>query len=154
MATVSPFVLTILTFGAGVTAVAGAYSIITDLFLRDRRRVGGRGSDEFRKRQRERGRKSQLYKDPGQLAAQASAGDAAPGIRQRFVAMVEQSGLDVTPERLLTISATAGLSLGALGGLARQGAIVAAVMGLVGAVVPPLYVQKKRKERAEKLLSQ
>ena len=54
-----------------VTAVAGVYSIVSDLFLRDRSRVSQRVDDEFRKRQRERAQKSLLFKDLGQLAAEA-----------------------------------------------------------------------------------
>ncbi len=151
----SPLLLTILSFGAGVTAVAGVYSVVSDVFLRDRKRVGERVNDEFRQRQRERARQSSLYKDLGQLAADAAADDeAAPGIRQRFEAMIEQSGLDVTPQKVLAISAVAGLALGALGGLIRQSPIVAAVLGLVGAAIPLLYVHVKRKARIEKLLSQ
>jgi tight adherence protein B len=151
----SPLLLTILTFGAGVSAVAGTYSMASDLFLRDRKRVGERLDDEFRRRQRERARKSSLYKNLGRIAADAADDDeAGPGIRQRFEAMIEQSGLDLTPRKLLSISAGAGLALGALGGLVRQSLIVAAVLGALGAVLPPLYVQFKRRARIEKLLSQ
>jgi tight adherence protein B len=150
---VSPALLTILTFGAGVTAVAGLYSIVSDLFLRDRKRVGERVDDEFRNRQRERAKKSLLFKDLGQLSAEADADDA-PGIRGKFEAMIEQSGLDVTARKLLAISATAALTLGGLGGLVRQSLVVAAALALVGAAVPLLYVQHKRKARIEKLLSQ
>ena len=46
----SPTILTILSFGAGVTAVAGVYSVASDLFLRDRRRIADRITDEFRSR--------------------------------------------------------------------------------------------------------
>jgi tight adherence protein B len=149
----SPALLTILTFGAGVTAVAGAYSIVTDLVLRDRKRIGERISEEFRTRQRERAKKSLLFKDLSRLSAEADA-DAAPGIRERFEAMIEQSGLDVTAQKLLTIAAASAMALGVLGGLIRQSLVAAAVLGLVGAVVPLLYVHHKRNVRIEKLLSQ
>ena len=58
---------------AVVTAIVGVYSIVSDLFLRDRSRVSRRVDDEFRKRQRERARKSLLFKDLGQLGADAEA---------------------------------------------------------------------------------
>ena len=61
----SPTILTILTFGAGVTAVAGVYSLASDLYLRDRKRVAERIVDEFRDRHRERAKKSLLFKDLG-----------------------------------------------------------------------------------------
>jgi tight adherence protein B len=143
------------TFVAAIAVVAGVYSIATDLFLRDRSRVSRRVDDEFRTRQRERAKKSLLFKNLAQVAAEASAEDRAEaGLRQRFEAMVEQSGLDLTPGRLLGIMAGAGLTLGAFGGVVRQSPIVAALGVLVGAVAPLMYVQRKRKARLDKLLSQ
>ena len=68
--------------------------------------------------------------------------------------MIEQSGLELTPQKLLAIAAVSGLTLGALGGLLRQSLVIAAVGALIGAGVPLLYVQMKRKARLEKLLSQ
>ena len=52
--TMNPILLPLLTFGAVIAAVAGAYSILADLYLRDRSRVNERIDDEFRKQQRER----------------------------------------------------------------------------------------------------
>ena len=93
----SPLLLMILTFGAGVMAIMGLYSIASDLYLRDRSKVSRRIDDEFRKRQRERAQQSLLFKDLGQFAADAGASDdATPTLRARFEAMVEQSGLEVT----------------------------------------------------------
>jgi tight adherence protein B len=149
----SPTLLIVLTFGAGVSAVAGIYSIASDLFLRDRKRVAERITDEFRSRQRERAKKSLLFKDLGRLAAEANP-DGSPHLRERFEAMIEQSGLDLTAQKLLAIMAVSGLSLGFAGGLIRQSLAVAAALGLVGAVMPLLYVRHKRDARIEKLLSQ
>jgi tight adherence protein B len=151
---VSPALLMILTFGAAVTAVAGAYSIITDLYLRDRSRVSKRIDDEFRRRQRQRAERALLFKDLGRLAADADANETRPGLRTRLEAMVEQSGLDLTPRRLATIAVGAALALGAVGLLVRQNLLVGAVAAAVGGVVPLLYVQLKRKARLEKLLGQ
>lgn len=147
--------LTFLTFGAVVAAVAGAYSIIADLYLRDRSRVSDRIDEEFRKRQRERARKALVFKDISQLALDA-AGDqeAAPDLRKRLQAMVEQSGLDLTVRKLLTMSVALGLGCGLLGGLLRQSALVAAIAAPAGAALPLAYVELKRKARLEKLLSQ
>ena len=71
----SPFVLSLLAFGAVVMAVAGAYSILSDVYLRDRARVSDRVDDEFRKRQRERVKKSLLNKDLAQLSVEAAGDD-------------------------------------------------------------------------------
>jgi tight adherence protein B len=152
---VSPLLLMILTFGAVVTAIVGVYSIVSDLYLRDRSKVSRRVDDEFRKRQRDRAQKSLLFKDLGQFGAFTDADDdAKPGLRARFEAMIEQSGLEITPRKLLAIAVISGLTLGALGGLLRQSLVVAAVGALIGFGVPLLYVQLKRRARLEKLLSQ
>jgi tight adherence protein B len=151
----NPILLPILTFGAVVAVIAAAYSIFSDLYLRDRSRVSDRIDDEFRKRQRERARKALIFKDLNRLALDAGDDqDVAPNLRGRLEAMVEQSGLDLTLQKLLTIAAVAGLGCGLLGGLARQSLLVAAVAAPAGALVPLAYVQYKRKGRLEKLLSQ
>ena len=106
----NPAFLPILTFGAVAAAIAGVYSIMSDLYLRDRARVNQRLDDEFRKRQRERARKEMLFKDLNELATDlAREQEGPPTIRQQFSAMVEQSGLDLTPQRLLTIAGFTGL---------------------------------------------
>jgi len=151
----SPLLLMILTFVAVVTAIAGVYSIVSDLFLRDRSKVSRRVDDEFRMRQRDRARKSLLFKDLGQFGSVTEAdADAKPGLRVRFEAMIEQSGLELTSRKLLAIAAISGLTLGALGGLLRQSLVIAAVAAVLGAGVPLLYVEFKRRARLEKLLSQ
>jgi tight adherence protein B len=151
----NPALLPILTFGAVVAAVAGAYSILTDLYWRDRSRISMRIDQEFRHRQRERARKSLLFKDLNQISAEAaSEREEQPSLRRKFTAMVEQSGLELTPQKLLTIAATVGLVLGALAGLLRQSVPIGLVFGLIGAAAPFIYVQRKRAARIEKLLSQ
>ena len=151
----TPVFLPFLTFGAVFATVAGIYSIVSDLYLRDRSRVSQRVDDEFRRRQRDQARKSLLFKDLGQFAAETEVDrEWDPTLRQRFEAMVEQSGLDLTPQQLLTIVAVTGLGLGILAGLLRQSVPVGLVVALVGSVVPVLYVRRKRNARIEKLLSQ
>ena len=69
----SPLLLMLLTFGAVVTAIEGVYSIVSDLYLRDRSKVSRRVDDEFRKRQRERAQKSLVFKDLGQFGSDTAA---------------------------------------------------------------------------------
>jgi tight adherence protein B len=151
---VSPFILTFLTFVAVVTAFAGVYSIVSDLYLRDRSRVSRRVDEEFRKRVRARAQKSLLFKDLRALTADLGGADARPSLKDRFEAMVEQSGLELTPQRLLVFVACASLGLGLLGGLLGQNALTAVVGAILGAIVPIGYVNMKRNARIEKLLSQ
>jgi tight adherence protein B len=154
---VSPALLALMTFGAVAMAVAGVYSILADLFLRDRKRVNERLDEEFRSRQRDQSRKVMLFKNknPGAPTVDPAGGDAeAAGLRRRLTELVEQSGLQLTVRRLLMLTAAAGLGLGLVGGLLRQSVLIGAVGALVGANVPVFYVRTKRKARLEKLLSQ
>jgi tight adherence protein B len=146
--------LPMLTFVATVAGVAGVYSIVSDLYLRDRARVSNRVENEFRQRLRDRAKKSLALKDIRELVPDGSAGELKPSLRLRFETMVEQSGLALTPARLFTIALVSGLALGALGGLLRRNPLVAVVGALIGAFVPVAYVNWKRKNRMEKLLSQ
>ena len=151
----TPTMLSLLTFLATILAVGGVYSIVSDLYLRDRSRVSQRVDDEFRKRLRTRAQKSLLFKDLRELSADfATADDERPTVRRRFAAMVEQSGLELSPNRLLAIAAGSGLILGALGAVIRRDPLVTVVAALIGAVVPVAYVNIKRNQRQEKLLSQ
>jgi tight adherence protein B len=152
---VSATLLPFLTFIAVVAAVAGVYSIVSDLYLRDRVRVSRRVDEEFRKRLRDRAQKTLMLKDLRDLSAGAPVDDAEQNnLRSRFEAMVEQSGLEITPGRLLSIAVGSGLALALLGGLVRREPIAAAVGALLGGGVPLAYVNFMRNRRSEKLLSQ
>jgi tight adherence protein B len=152
---VSPAFLTLLTFLAVVTACAGVYSIVSDLYLRDRTRVSQRVDEEFRKRARARAQRSMLFKDLRALSAELGGEEEGPPtLGQRFESMVEQSGLDLTPSRLLTIVLGGAVGLGLLGALVRQNVLAAAVGAALGAAAPLWYVNMKRNARLEKLLSQ
>src|SRR4051812_10607734 len=107
--TVSPPLLGLLTFLAAALAVLGAYSVLWDLFLRDRSRFTRRVDEEFRHHLRDQELKLSLFKalrapEPEALAEE----DDRPGLRQRVEVMLEQSGLDLTPDRLLAVTAGGG----------------------------------------------
>ncbi len=142
---------------AGATAVLGviaAYQIASDLFLRDRSRVNERVDEEFLRKRRDRARRSPLFKNLGQMAADLSAGDERPPtFPQKIAAMVEQSGLDLTASRLAGISGVVAATGGVLGFLVR-GVPAALVAAAVGGVIPLWYVRKKRDARMDKLRSQ
>jgi len=150
----NPALLMLLTFGAGALVVAGIYSILSDLYLRDRTRVSKRIDEEFLKRQRERARQSPLFKSLGELATAAAEEDDAPmSLRQRLEFLIEQSGLTLTVQRLLFLSASLGLGLGAAG-LLISGTLAGFVLALFGATLPLLYVRRKQSARRRQLLAQ
>jgi tight adherence protein B len=152
---VPPLLLSILTFLCVTLAIGGAYSIASDLFLRDRTRVSRRVDDEFRKRQRAKAEKSTLFKNLSQLRADAaSESDASrASLAERLTLMIEQSGLEIAPQKLLLLSAGVGLLLGIVGTLVR-GFIAGGIAIVVGAGLPILYVRIKRNARLDKLRSQ
>ncbi|HEX8202281.1 MAG TPA: type II secretion system F family protein [Isosphaeraceae bacterium] len=145
----------LLTFVAAAAAVGGIYSIVADLFLRDQSRVKERISEEFRQQQRERAERSILFRNLGQVVAEARAeGRDELSSRRRFEQWVEQSGLDITPGRIVTLSAIGGIGAGLVFGLLRGSIVVGIVLGAAAALIPLLYVHLKRNARMEKLRQQ
>jgi tight adherence protein B len=149
-----PLLLTLLTFLAGAFLVVAVYSLLSDLFLRDRERVSQRVDEEFLKRQREKAQKSRLFKDFNALAEAAAEDEASLSLARRLETMVDQSGLSMTVRRLYLLMAGMGFGLGAVVGLIRQSLLETAVAALVGALIPLLYVHIRRKLRLHKLLGQ
>src|SRR5262249_54110631 len=136
-------------------AVAGIYSILADLFLRDRSRMDQRLQEAFRTRERAKSRQTPLFKDFEELRVKLEAEDQADSsLHQQLESMVEQSGLNLTPSRLLTMIVGLGLGLGVATGLLRQSIFVGVVMGLVGACGPWLYVRRHQMARLRKMLEQ
>jgi len=151
----SPSMVSGLAAATAIIGVLAAYQILSDLFLRDRSRVSDRVDDEFLKSRKERAKKSPLFKNLGQVAAEALADDDGRGTaRQRFEAMVEQAGMDVTPGRIAGIAGLAAAALGLVGFLVRGNPIDAVLAAALGAVAPPWYVKRRRDRRLEKLRSQ
>jgi tight adherence protein B len=149
---VNPLVLMLMTFLAVALGILGVYSILSDLFLRDRSRFSQRVDDEFRKRLRDQARKASLFKDLSASEVEALRDEDRPGLRRRLEALVEQSGLNITPVRLLAFS-VAGSALG-IPAFLLSGPVAGAVAGAIGAALPWVYVGLKRRARLQKLLSQ
>jgi tight adherence protein B len=150
---VDPTILSLLIFLAAFLLIGGLYSIVADVFLRDRSRVSRRVDEELLKRQRDKAEKqSKLFKDVGT----ADDEDEHPSLAQRLDFLLEQSGLDMTPRRLFGLMAMVAACSAVLGLLIVQiNPIVGAVAGaLLGAAAPFLYVVWARRKRMDKLTSQ
>jgi tight adherence protein B len=144
-----------MTFVAAAAGVIGVYSLLSDLYLRDRSRLSKRFDDEFRKKQRDRVRRSALFKNIGTLAAEAAAEEAGEtSLRAWLHTLVEQSGLHLTPRRLLTLMAAVGLPIGLAAGLIRQNVFIGILAAVIGAAVPFGYVYIKRRIRLERMMTQ
>lgn len=153
----SPMLLSFLTFLAVSLGVAGVYSILADLFLRDRSRVNNRVDEEFRRKQRDRVERSSLFRNLHQLAAEfdaATPDEDRKTISRKFTSMVEQSGLEITPRKLLLIAGGTGVVLGLMVGVVLRSPLWGLAAALVGTWLPILYVRHKKKARLTKLCSQ
>src|SRR5205807_78786 len=143
--------LTLMTFFAVVLAVFGVYSILSDLYLRDRSRLSRRVDSEFRQRQREKIQKTTLFKTLGQLTAEDEGKES---LRDRFATLVEQSGLNLTPQRLLAILALAGTGCGLVVGLYCGSMPLGLAAAVLAVVCGFFYVLKRRSARLAKFMSQ
>ena len=123
--------------------------------MRDRSRLNDRVDAEFLRKKTEKARKTPLFKNLGQVAAELSD-EERPTARQRFVTMVEQSGMDTTPAKVLVQCAIAS----AIGGLAvfvlarRSPMLIPPAVGLLPRARSGGSSGKVRDKRIEKLRSQ
>src|SRR5262245_26456307 len=148
----NPAVLTLLTFLAVVLGVVGVYSLLADLYLRDRSRLNQRMEETFRLEKRAQLRTSALFKNLREGAARARE-DAPLTWAGRFRAVIDQSALGTTPRRVLLQMAAAGAAVGALAWLIR-GPLLGVLLGLPAATAPFLYVVYRRHVRLNRMLDQ
>ncbi|HUE74890.1 MAG TPA: type II secretion system F family protein [Pirellulaceae bacterium] len=152
----SDLLFPLLTFLAVVLAIFGAYSLLSDLFLRDRRKVQDRLDAEFHSKQRERAKKSLQFKDLQSPRGEVAEGAKTPSlsIRQRLQAMLDQSGLELTLQRLFSYSAIAALVAGLAVGMWLRSPLAGLLAAAVGTLGPFLYVHFKRNARLEAIRQQ
>ena len=147
--------LTLVAFLAAALTVAGVYSVVTDLVLRDRSRTADRVDAEFAPQQRARVQRSALFKDLGKLAADLAGEEERPSSPAEWLQnLIDQSGLQISPRRLLAAAGLTALCLGLLVGLLARSVAGGACVGLLGAALPLLYVHLQRRRRSDKLLAQ
>ncbi len=150
----TPSMISALAALTAITGILAVSQLLSEVLLKDRARVNDRVDTEFLKKKTEAAKKTPLFKNLGQVAAQLADDGAKPTIRQKFEAMVEQSGVDTTAARVLAIAGTVAVVLGLGAFLARRSPIDAGLAALVGFVVPIWRVKKARDKRIEKLRSQ
>jgi tight adherence protein B len=151
---VSLSLLTLVAFLAAALTVAGVYSVLSDLVLRDRSRTAQRVDAEF-SQQRARVKRSSLFKDLGKLGAELLTEDGQPASPADWLqTMIDQSGLSISPRRLLAVAGLTGLCLGLVAGLLARSGAAGAGAALLGPGLPLLYVHIRRRRRCDKLLSQ
>ena len=144
--------LAFLTATTGLLAVA---QLVSDLVLRDRSKLNDRVDAEFSKKKAEaNAKKTSVFKNLGQMAAALQDPDGRPTIRQRFEAMIDQSGIDTTPRKVLTTAAVLAIAALAISYLARRNIWISAASAAFAGYIPVRRVKKRRDARMEKLRSQ
>ena len=136
-----------------ITGILAVSQILSDLFLRDRSRVNDRVDAEFLRKKSEAAKKTPLFKNLGQIASEVSD-ETQPSIAQRFESMVDQSGMDTTPRRVLGISFISCVACALVVYLIRRNPIDAGIAGTLGFLAPIWQVKRRRDKRIEKLRSQ
>ncbi len=150
----NPSMIPLLVFVTATAGLLAAAQLVSDLLLRDRSKLNDRVDAEFSKKRAEQTRKMPLFKNLGQVAAQLSDPDASPTIRQRFESMIEQSGLDTTPRKVLTTAAVVALVAAVLDFGIRRNGVESLIVAVVAGYLPIHRIKKTRDKRIEKLRSQ
>ena len=139
------------TFIAAVFAVVGIFSILSDLILREKSRIKDRFKDEFGADRMRQARKLELFKGVKSLGQSTGS---MPAIWKRFLTTVEQSGLRVSPARVLQISFTAAIIAAIVGTTLTGVWIVGVACGILGLIAPFAYVHAARRSRTHALCMQ
>ena len=151
----SPAMVSFATFFAAIFSVIGVYSIVTDIFWRDKIRLRERIEDELRQSQRSRAKQSML-KDLSQtdLAGIMDAAEDRRNPMLRLQDLIDQAGLQIKPAVLIYYSVGASVGAGLVGFLIRGDIWIALILALLGSVAPLFYVRQLRDRRQTALRSQ
>jgi tight adherence protein B len=142
------WLVSVLAFFGAFLAVVAVNAALVDRIAAERRRLNRELEEELRQR-----RKALLKEqDLSHIAGQVD--QTTFGIGERLAIVIDQSGLDVTAERLATLSATSALAGGVLVGWLAGNVWLAALVAAAAAVWPWLYLFHTRRKRLAKLLSQ
>lgn len=148
--------LPLLTFLAVAMGIFAVYSLFSDMFLRDRKRMQERLDVEFHNKQREKVKRSLLFKTMGtfQSEPQEGASDPRSSWGERLQTLLDQSGLDLTRNRLLAYCGAVAVGCGLLVGVLFRSPVFGLASAAAGAVCPVVYVRIKRNIRQEAIRRQ
>jgi|688.fasta_scaffold29525_6 tight adherence protein B len=151
----SPAMVSFATFFAAIFSVIGVYSIVTDIFLRDKIRLRERIEEELRQVQRSRARQSMLRNlSQADLAGIMDAAEDKRSLMVRLQDLIDQSGLQIQPITLFYYAGGAALIAGLLGLLLRGDVWIALILAALASSTPFVYVRKARSRRQDALRAQ
>jgi tight adherence protein B len=148
--------LPLLTFLAVAMGVIAAFSMLSDIFSRDSRRVQERLDVAFQDKQRDKVKKSLLFKasDSNRAALLEGGQPIRQNWREWLQVMLDQSGMELTMKRLLIYCGCTSAACGLLIALPMHSLIFGLVGAVLGAPCPIGYVLFKRNARQERLRRQ
>jgi tight adherence protein B len=141
-----------LVFVAAAAGIASLWLIVQEVFLRYRRQVGERLSDEFGTGDVKSGSRTLLFRDLSRLARDADVGPAT-GLA-RFELLIEQADLQLSLRQLVSAGLLAGAVLAMLT-IGFSNSVPAALSTFVVGLLAPLgFVLFRRNRRIETLRRQ
>jgi tight adherence protein B len=144
-------------FLAVTFAILAVYSLVVDLFYRDRPPLRQWLDRELRNRQRERARKSAvIFKRDALVLPPGEANRPvvpSPSLSRRVEILIEQAGLFLSPGQFVAVCAVAGL-LAAILSIVFVAPVVGVLAGLAGAAAPWLWLLARRRARQREMLRQ
>jgi tight adherence protein B len=147
-----PVLITVFAFVAAFLGVLGVNALLVDLTSRERKRMRQRLDEQHRARQRDKVRLESV--NFSKIAADVRNESESESIIEKAKFVLEQSGLDITWSRLVALMVASGVVLAAIIFLALNVLPLALAFGMVGALLPFMYVFAKRHERLKRLREQ
>ncbi|MCO6459582.1 MAG: type II secretion system F family protein [Pirellulaceae bacterium] len=147
------YLIMCLAFAGGVLLVFGTNLMLADVAIERRRQLKERLERELRRKQQERARQVLEFRQL-QSVADDTFKLEHDSLKQRFLMLIEQSGLRVNPRQVASLCLAAAFLPALLTLGTTQQLLYALPVAVAGGLLPLLYVMYKRSERREKLLSQ
>lgn len=148
------YLLVSLAFSAGFLLVMAANFVLVDLSETRRKKLRLRSEQEYRLRQQERARSMVQDTDFSEAAEDFKQLQARTTFRERLVAMVDQSGTDISARKLTGYAILGGMAAGLLTLLIFRNGYLGLFAVALGGLVPVLYVVAIRARRLRKLQGQ
>ena len=149
-----PTLVAFATFFAAIFGVSAVYSLVSDIFLRDRTRLRERIEEELRSTQRARAKQSMLRTlSASEVHGIMELADDQGTWWERLQDLMDQAGLKAEPAKLIWWTVAAA-GIGGLLGFLIRGSLLAFVGAGLLSVVPIWYVQHLRTQRQGNMRSQ
>jgi tight adherence protein B len=128
------------------------FMVLNDLYLADKTKLDERMAEEFRNKQRERAKRTSLFRDLGNMASELQ--DDSPSFIDGYQTLIDQSGLEGWTLQKLAIFTVALAIPPAIFGFLVTGILGALGGALIGGYAPTSFLMFKRSGRLNALRAQ